>query len=120
MNADEYQEWTRTTAVYPEADEGTITALSYVIMAYGGEVGEIQNKFKKVLRGDDNMIADEFDQLSDTAKHRILEELIGSAYYFARVADELRVPLSFIFQESHDLLEGRKERGTIQGDGDER
>jgi len=121
MNANEYQQWTTETAVYDDAGTGSITALAYVIMALGGEVGEIQNRFKKVLRGDEYMRdQDDYYVISTAAHERLTEELVGVAYYFARLATELELDLEEIFQESHDLLEGRKARGTIQGDGDDR
>lgn len=119
MNADEYQTWTSTTAVYPDADEGTVEALAYVIMALGGEVGEIQNKFKKVLRGDPGSLGP--DGLLAPGRYQgIYEEFIGVVYYVARLAEELGVNLETVFEHSHSLLEDRKARGVIHGSGDRR
>lgn len=120
MNAFEYQLWTNTTALYPHVGEGDVTALSYVIMALGGEVGEIQNKFKKVLRGDPGAVNHDGTALSREKERQIYEEFVGVVYYIARLAEELGVELESVMQDSYDLLEGRKARGTIQGDGDAR
>lgn len=118
MNAREYQDWTSTTAVYPDADEKTTVALNYVIMALGGEVGEIQNKFKKALRGDPGAVDGEY--LTPAKYQDIYEEFVGVMYYIARLAVELDVPLETIMQQSHDLLEDRQARGVIKGNGDNR
>lgn len=118
MNAREYQEWTSETAVYPEAGDGTVNALNYVIMALGGEVGEIQNKFKKALRGDPGAIEDGY--LTPAKQREIYEEFVGVMYYIGRLAWELDVWIEDVMQDSHDLLEGRKARGVIQGNGDNR
>jgi hypothetical protein len=118
MNANEYQAWTSETAVYPHSGLGDIVAINYVTTALGGEVGEILNKFKKVLRGDPDAVDGNY--LSATKERQIYEEFVGAMYYAARLAEELGVQLEDVMQDSHDLLMGRKERGTIQGDGDDR
>lgn len=118
MNANAYQEWTQSTAVYPDAGDGTIVAMNYVVMALGGEVGEIQNKFKKVLRGDHGM--SDGDLLSPAAYQGVYEEFIGVVYYIARLAEELGLDLETVFEHSFELLEDRKSRGVIHGSGDNR
>lgn len=118
MNANDYQKWTSTTAQYPHAGLGDLTALSYVIMALGGEVGEIQNKFKKALRGDPGAIQGEY--LTAEKEKQIFEEFVGVMYYIGRLAEELGTSVEAIMDYSHDLLEGRLERGVIKGDGDDR
>lgn len=118
MNANDYQKWTQTTAQYPHAGLGDITALAYVILALGGEVGEIQNKFKKVLRGDPGATQGEY--LSADKEKQIFEEFVGVMYYIGRLADELGVSMEGVMDHSRGILEDRQERGVIKGDGDDR
>jgi len=44
---DEYQDWTDSTAIYPEDK-----ALEYVALGLVNEAGEFAGKVKKILRGD--------------------------------------------------------------------
>ena len=48
MTLDEYQQEANLTAIYPDRGEN----LTYPIMGLVGEVGELANKYQKVLRGD--------------------------------------------------------------------
>ena len=109
---DGYQEWTRETAAYPERGKATTAALVYVGLGLG-EAGEIQNQIKKVLRDDAGV-------LTETRRKAIIAEAGDLAWYLARLADELHVPLSRIIQGNMDKLEDRKQRGVIGGSGDKR
>ena len=82
-------------------------ALFYEVMGFIGEAGEVANKAKKVLR-------DGAD--TDTLNG----ELGGSAYYFARIAQRLYLDPSQVFDDNMNELLSRKERGTLQGNGDNR
>ena len=111
MNANEYQEWTRSVAIYPNDTEEE--AVSYTVLGLVGEAGEIANKYKKVLRDDGGKIS--------LVKIQELRDEVGDvAWYLARLADELGVTLEQLFQRNHDKLEERKSRNTLQGSGDNR
>ena len=104
MKFDEYQKFTRETAVYPKQK-----AFEYLILGLCSEAGEVAGKLKKVIRG---------DKVMDTEE--IVSELGDVLWYVARIADELDVPLSRIARENNTKLLSRKERGVIKGDGDRR
>ncbi len=107
---DEYQEFTRTTAIYPKADTGEVEALAYVALGLAGESGEIANKVKKLLRDGDSM------QL----RTAIATELGDVCWYVARLADELAVSLSGVIAANRAKLSDRQSRGVLGGSGDQR
>jgi NTP pyrophosphatase (non-canonical NTP hydrolase) len=103
MNFDQYQHETRKTAIYPENQ-----ALNYLALGLNGEAGEVAEKIKKHIRD-----GKELDQ--DFAK-----ELGDTLWYLARLVDELDTDLSEVAEANLDKLLDRKERGQIQGSGDNR
>ena len=105
----EYQLLTRETAIYPGALSGDTTALSYCSLGLAGEVGEVANKIKKIIRDKEPA------QMS-----QIAYELGDAQWYLARLADELGVPLGAIVVSNLEKLSSRKERGTLSGSGDNR
>lgn len=107
MTFEEYQEKAGVTAVYPEPVEGV-----YPILALGGEVGEIQNKLKKVLRGDEG--ADE------RFRESLKGELGDVLWYLAATARDYGYSLDDIAKANIEKLYKRKAEGTIKGDGDNR
>lgn len=108
MDFNEYQEFTETTASYPKDK-----AFEYVILGLTGEAGELCNKYKKVLR-DDNQL------LSREKKEELIKELGDVLWYAARLATELDVSLELVAIENVKKLSSRKERGVIGGSGDNR
>jgi NTP pyrophosphatase (non-canonical NTP hydrolase) len=110
MQANKYQEWTLSTAIYPDAGEGTLAALTYCCLGLVGEAGEVADKAKKLLRD------------GDTTDRRtaVLQELSDVCWYIARVADELGMDLEELMDYNKQKLESRKERGVLGGSGDNR
>ncbi len=109
---DDYQQRTNSTAIYPEANTGSLLALSYVGLGLG-EAGEVQGKIKKVLR-------DSSGHVTGSAREDIIDELGDVCWYVARLAAELGEPLSAVFTRNLEKLESRKERGVLKGSGDNR
>ena len=107
-----YQESTRETAVYPGAGTGGIEALAYVGLGLG-ETGEVQGKIKKVIR-------DDYGVLSQEKALQILHELGDVLWYVARTADEIGFSLEEVARRNVEKLNSRKERGVLQGSGDNR
>jgi len=110
MELNEYQILTQETAIYP--GKGTVMGLVYAGLGLG-EAGEVQGKIKKVLRDDGGEITAE-------KREAIAKELGDMLWYVGATATEIGVSLDDIAQGNLDKLASRKERGTLQGSGDER
>ena len=105
-NFDEYQKWTRSTAVYPKK-----FARFYCVLGLVNEAGEVAGKEKKLVRGDYN----------EAQVIPMIEAELGDVlWYVARVADEYGLSLQRIVDANVTKLEHRKLMGVIKGDGDER
>lgn len=109
---DYYQVRTRVTAMYPEVGTGSQIALAYCGLGLG-EAGEVQGKVKKIIRDDGGV-------LSQEKREAIIDELGDVLWYVARLADEMRVPLSEVGDRNLMKLFSRKERDVISGSGDNR
>lgn len=113
MDLNLYQRATADTALYPGAGYGTMEALSYATLGLAGEAGEIANKVKKVIRDDNGVLTVEKAQA-------ISDELGDVLWYLARVAEEVKTALNAVAEKNLDKLNSRRERGVIQGSGDNR
>lgn len=128
MDANDYQKNTNLTAIYKDSikevmdlDEiegrenkrvETMLNMSYLAMGLG-EVGEIQNKMKKILRDKKGIIEPEVAQ-------DLGEELGDVLYYVAQTADSLGIKLGDIANNNLKKLFSRLDRGVISGSGDNR
>jgi NTP pyrophosphatase (non-canonical NTP hydrolase) len=110
MTLNDYQKEAFKTAIYPHKGSGAPMSIAYAALGLG-EAGEVQNKVKKILRGDKPV---------QLAREGIAFELGGLLWYIAALAKELGYDLEEIAQMNLDSLKGRMERGVIKGDGDER
>jgi NTP pyrophosphatase (non-canonical NTP hydrolase) len=88
-------------------------AINYPILGLLGEAGEIANKYKKVLR-DDNGV------LSPEKRQDLIDELGDVLWYVAALADDLEINLGDVASRNYQKLKSRRERGKIQGSGDNR
>lgn len=111
MDLNEYQNKAMAIAVYPGRD--TISGLSYTVLGLCGEAGELANKLKKILRDDEGVLTEE-------TRSKLVKELGGVLWYVAAVASELEKSLSSVGELNLKELYSRKERGTLQGSGDDR
>lgn len=110
MLFDEYQEFTKSCAVYPKkGSEG----LYYTALGLCGEAGELANKIKKIMR-------DNHGYVSTEKRQELGKELGDAQWYISQLADELGFLLSEVAEKNVEKLTSRKERGTLQGDGDNR
>lgn len=96
MQASEYQRAARTTALYP-----TSAAVYYPAMGLVGEVGELCNKAKKIVRGDVT-----FEQRLEDFK----KELGDVVWYIAGVASDLGITLEEVV---NNALEDDSETGDL-------
>ena len=108
MNANSYQQWTLSTAIYPGAGTGNDSELSYLALGLNGEAGEVADKIKKHLRDGKLDIGGIIYQLGDVC------------WYIARLADSLGYSLEDILAINNAKLESRKTRDVITGSGDNR
>lgn len=85
----------------------------YAVLGLVGEAGELANKIKKVIRDNNGVMSDE--KLKEIGK-----ELGDTEWYQSALAKELGLSMDDIAQENIAKLFSRKERGVLQGDGDNR
>lgn len=102
-----------STVMYPEAGTGSLVAVNYCALAAGGEMGEIQNKLKKVWRGDKPLDAE--------LKATLADEAGDVLWYLDRLAVELGYNgLEDLAKMNIAKLRDRRQRGKTMGDGDNR
>ncbi len=123
-----YQMYATSTAVYPGV--GTMFGLSYVLHKMAGETGEANEHFGKAQR-DDSLIPYVHNELGDPLEVRwppltperrkaLIKELGDVLWYVSAAATELGVTLEEVANENLLKLYDRKQRGVLQGSGDNR
>lgn len=103
MDLTKYQEFTRTTAIYPKE-----RALDYLVLGLASEAGEVAGKWKKNIR-DGVFVKDDF-----------IAELGDCFWYLTRIADELGITIDTVVKDNYLKLYDRQKRHTLQGNGDNR
>ena len=106
---DLYQDKADETAIYPNKGDN----LYYPALGLAGEAGEVCEKVKKIMR-------DKGGVLSEADALELSKELGDVLWYVAALACEINVALSTIAEENVEKLHSRKERGMLQGSGDNR
>ncbi len=124
---DWYQERTAETAIYGDSiwkllyssgvlkDSSNVARLlriSYVGMGLG-EVGEIQNKLKKIIRDSEGIIT---EQVKDAIKG----EIGGALWYLSQLCNELEIKLGDCAEYNVEQLASRAKRNVLKGSGDNR
>ena len=108
MELNDYQKAALSTAIYPNDNN-----ISYLALAICGEAGELADKVKKVIR-------DKQGQFYIPDLTAIAMELGDILWYAANLAKVLGYDLSDIAQLNIEKINGRVERGTLHGSGDNR
>lgn len=108
MLFDDYQKEAMKNKVYGYGDK-----IIYPVLGLGNEAGEVQGKVKKVLR-------DNNGQFTEESKKAIADELGDVLWYLAACAEDLGYGLDAIAQMNIEKLTSRRQRGVIQGSGDNR
>lgn len=108
MQANDYQEKTMSTAIYPEAGTGHDMEIYYLSLGITSEAGEIAGKVKKFIR----------DGRLDPGA--IAYELGDVAWYLARLADAMGYTFEQILEINYNKLTKRKAENVLQGSGDYR
>lgn len=107
-----YQDLAMTTRT--EQTYGS-SAIVYPTLGLTGEAGEVADKVKKVLRGDNG--TREFDE---EAREAIAYELGDVLWYAAALAKDLGYDLEDIARMNLRKLQDRQDRQVIHGNGDDR
>ena len=105
MKLNDYQNEARKTAIYPIDDGFTYTALGLC-----GEAGEVAEKIKKFIRGDNSI----------SLKEDLLYELGDVLWYLSNLAFECGYTLQEVAEVNLNKLGARMLSDTIKGDGDRR
>lgn len=104
MNPIDYQEFTRTTAIYPKNKE-----LDYCTLGMCAESGEFANLVKKVTRDNTPIL-----------RERALQELGDVVWYLVRLCDHFNTNIPELMETNYLKLIDRKERNVLNGSGDDR
>lgn len=111
MEVKDYQEFTKTTAVYPfSQDDPRVIELLYLGNGLAGEAGEVSNLIKKFHR----------DGWSHEKQDKLLQEMGDVFWYLSQMCNQVGVTLGDVMRINSNKLSGRLERGTIRGSGDDR
>jgi ATP-dependent Clp protease ATP-binding subunit ClpA/NTP pyrophosphatase (non-canonical NTP hydrolase) len=117
---DRYQEFTGSTAIYPGAGTGGFDAMTYVALKGAGECGEFAEKLGKRMRKKGDIKAISRVSMDDEFKLELAKELGDRLWYISQAATELGFKLSDIVRINVDKLTSRKQRGVLDGKGDNR
>lgn len=115
MTLNEYQQKAMQTCTLSSEN------FSYMTLNLVGEVGEFSSKIAKGIRLEQIMIdCNHIEMKSTVEEDELYNELGDVLWQLTGVCSVLGVDLETIAQMNLDKLAGRKERGTIIGDGDNR
>ena len=119
MRLSEYQKKAHATAIYPKIiiirKDGCKKDISWVypIISWIGEIGELCNGMKKVIR-DDNF------EISKEKLEQIKKEVGDCMWYNAEFCTSLKLKMNDVGLENIKKLQSRKKRGKVRGSGDNR
>ena len=83
----------------------------YPALGLAGEAGEVADKVKKIIRDNKSLVNE---------KQELAKELGDVLWYINALARDIGYSLEVIAEMNLEKLESRKERGTLQGNGDNR
>jgi NTP pyrophosphatase (non-canonical NTP hydrolase) len=110
MNFQDYQHQAAQTAIYPKVGGHGFV---YPVMGLAGEVGEVSEKLKKVIR-------DKNGHIDEATRAELAKELGDVMWYVAQLATELDLKLADVARNNIEKLLSRQERNLLKGDGDNR
>lgn len=103
---DAYQDFARSTAIYPQS-----WGLVYTALGLTNEAGEVAGKIKKSIR----------DGADDDELRRALMAEVGDVlWYAAMLCHEAGIPFAEVARQNVEKLTDRRARGVIGGSGDRR
>ncbi len=107
LSLNEYQQTALSSAIYPREHK-----IVYPALKLTGEAGEVSEKVGKWIRGDYPMDV--------TKKAELAKELGDVLWYIAALAKDIGYSLEEIAVLNLGKLRDRRDRGVLQGDGDNR
>lgn len=113
---DLYQYYAQKSSIYPTVvlyDNGKDISWVYPALGLSGEVGELNEKLKKVMRDKDGNISEEDKRL-------IMKELGDVSWYASAIGLELDIKFGDVAVANLEKTLDRLDRGVVQGSGDER
>jgi hypothetical protein len=99
----QFQKDALETAVYP--GQGTYRGLEYTLFGACGEIGELANKYKKILRNEDNPYAH---------CEMLMDEAMDGVWYIVAFLKELGYTFEEGGQFNKAKLAARKAAGTLK------
>ena len=110
MDFNEYQDKANGVAIYPNIG----TNVQYTVLGLAGEAGEVAEKTKKMIRDRGSY------QLDAEYVEQVRKELGDVLWYIAATCSELGLRMDDVAKENINKLYSRKDRGVLQGSGDDR
>ena len=114
-----YQSLARKTAVYGFSD--------YPLAALAEEVGEVMGKLAKFGRKNGmplhaviECVANPYMPDQQTLREQVSKEMGDVIWQWVNLCYEMDLNPAQVMADNIDKLQGRKERGTLEGSGDER
>lgn len=101
-----YLQFCRSTALYPNINNNW----QYTLIGLVGEIGELSNKLKKVIRDNNGIITPD-------KRKECIDELGDVFWYLIMLCDEMKINPSDVIQNNIAKLTKRKETNTIHDIG---
>jgi len=105
----DYQMAATRFARYPDMGNN----FTYPMLGLCGEVGEVSEKIKKIIRDENGII-------TNTRREEIMKELGDVLWYVSQLAVELNLQLADIAEGNLEKLSSRADRNKLHGSGDNR
>ncbi|HWA51634.1 MAG TPA: nucleoside triphosphate pyrophosphohydrolase family protein [Patescibacteria group bacterium] len=109
MNFDDYQKFTKKTAIYPKIGKNFV----YPALGLAGETGEVLEKIKKLFRDNNGKLTKENNE-------ELKKELGDILWYVSQLSLELGIKLNDVAVANVEKLTSRQKRNKLHGNGDNR
>jgi NTP pyrophosphatase (non-canonical NTP hydrolase) len=109
LTFEQYQLRAHRTAIYPEEH------FEYPVIGLAGEVGELCNQVKKIIRDDGDLTT----AMQSSRKAKIEDEIGDILWYIAECCTKFGLDMNSIAEANLAKLANRADKGTIHGDARE-
>ena len=113
MNFDEYAKKAIATLTLDHSYGDVDAQLMAQVLGLGGEAGEVQEKFKKIIR-------DKRGRLTDVDKQEVMKELGDVLWYINAISHLMGSSLKDVARMNNEKLASRQRREQLHGSGDNR